>query len=156
MSLETGLVCTMMCDYGMKHGNIKITRLLNTGVLFDLNLYDLHHHTKCKLIGFHVHEKGNLEKGCETLGPHYNPTGALHGNLNDPRVHYGDLGNIIVNKDGTCKQKVVSTMLNIQELLGRSLVVHSKTDDLGKGGDAESLKTGNSGGRICCGVIGYF
>lgn len=44
-------------------------------------------------------------------------------------------------------------------MLGRTIVVHGGTDDLGRAeGDeikkAESKKTGNAGGRVACGVIG--
>lgn len=38
--------------------------------------------------------------------------------------------------------------------MGRAIVVHTGTDDLGLGGNEGSLKNGNSGGRAGCGVIG--
>ena len=38
-------------------------------------------------------------------------------------------------------------------ILGLAVVVHSGKDDLGKGGDTGSLKTGNAGSRVACGII---
>ena len=104
--------------------------------------------------GFHIHEFGDLSKGCESAGGHYNPTGVSHGDLN--RGHVGDLGNIEANDQGVASFTINASRVNLmgeESVVGRSIVVHSGEDDLGKGGDAESLKTGNSGSRVGCGVI---
>ena len=45
-------------------------------------------------------------------------------------------------------------MSQINCIVGRMIIVHADRDDLGKGGNAESLKTGNAGKRVGCGVIG--
>ena len=31
--------------------------------------------------GFHIHEYGDLSRGCESAGAHYNPDGVDHGDL---------------------------------------------------------------------------
>lgn len=38
-------------------------------------------------------------------------------------------------------------------IVGRGLVVHAGEDDLGTGGDAGSMTTGNAGPRLGCGII---
>jgi Cu-Zn family superoxide dismutase len=101
--------------------------------------------------GFHIHEKGDSSNGCESAGPHYNPTDATHGDLQSG--HAGDLGNLTA-KDGEIKTKILAPNLTTSEIIGRTIVLHADPDDLGKGGDAESLKTGNAGARIACAIIG--
>ena len=73
--------------------------------------------------------------------------------------HVGDLGNVnVISDDGTVTAVWEDHLIKIygQEncVLGRSCVVHEKEDDLGRGGDEESKKTGNAGPRLACGEIG--
>ena len=110
------------------------------------------------LHGFHIHEWGNLTNGCVTAGPHYNPHGKTHAGPSDEVRHVGDLGNIEANAEGRAVLDIEDHLINIYgdvaNVVGRSVVVHAGVDDLGKGGNEESLKTGNAGARVGCGVIG--
>ena len=104
--------------------------------------------------GFHIHEFGDLTDGCESAGGHYNPDDVNHGDLDNG--HVGDLGNVTANTDGVADFTIIAKRIDLigeRSVVGRSIVIHSDEDDLGKGGDEESLKTGNAGKRLACGVI---
>jgi len=111
----------------------------------------------------HIHEYGDLRRGCDSLGPHFNPTNTTHGSFlyNMPR-HAGDLiNNLTFDNNGNFKDEYEDSSISLYNyskcILGRSIVIHEGVDDLGLGqGKAreESLKTGNAGKRIACAVIG--
>ena len=50
---------------------------------------------------------------------------------------------------------VIQLKGNKYNIIGHGLIIHEDEDDLGLGGNEESLKTGNAGKRIACAVIGY-
>ena len=104
--------------------------------------------------GFHIHEYGDLSQGCESAGAHYNPDGVEHGDLENG--HVGDLGNVEADSNGIAEFTIKAERIELigeRSVIGRAIVIHENEDDLGKGGDAESLKTGNAGDRLACGVI---
>ena len=101
--------------------------------------------------GFHIHEYGDLSDGCASAGGHYNPDGVDHGNIS--HGHVGDLGNITADQTGTARFQIKAERVQLSDVVGRAIVIHADEDDLGKGGDEESLKTGNAGDRLGCGVI---
>jgi len=107
--------------------------------------------------GFNIHTLGDLANGCASTGPHYNPNNQSHGGPKDAERHVGDLGNILANEDGTARILITDEYISLVgscSIIGRSVVIHAKPDDLGKGENDESLNTGNAGARIACGVIG--
>jgi Cu-Zn family superoxide dismutase len=110
------------------------------------------------LRGFHVHEFGDNTNGCTSAGPHFNPFKKHHGSPEDDDRHVGDLGNITTDGSGNSKgskKDLQVKLIGPNSVIGRTIVVHAGVDDLGKGGHADSLTTGNAGGRNACGVIGF-
>ena len=79
-----------------------------------------------------------------------------HGGPADPYRHVGDLGNIQAGSDGVAKIHEADHLISLtgpNSIIGRGLVIHADKDDFGRGGDKESLRTGNAGERVACGVI---
>jgi len=107
--------------------------------------------------GMHVHAFGDNTNGCTSAGPHFNPFNKEHGAPTDADRHVGDLGNFETDAQGNSKGSVADKFIKLigpESVIGRTVVVHDGTDDLGKGGHPDSKKTGNAGGRPACGVIG--
>ena len=107
---------------------------------------------KNHLHGFHIHETGDLREGCTSCCSHYNPNNDEHGDLYSG--HAGDLGNIKTDKNGHCSISVKTNKFIVDEIIGRSIIIHEDEDDLGLGNFEDSKTTGHSGKRIACSVIG--
>lgn len=108
--------------------------------------------------GFHIHEYGDLTDGCKSACSHFNPFRKQHGGPKSINRHAGDLGNI-VSKNGVAKGTLFDKILSLDLknpacIIGRMVIIHKDQDDLGLGENDESLKTGNAGERVACGVIG--
>merc|ERR1711963_647870 len=109
--------------------------------------------------GFHVHAVGDLGNACKNAGGHFNPQMKQHGkpNMIENR-HVGDLGNIITPLNRLTLVSLFDPVVTLDKeaengITGKAFVVHAGEDDLGMGGDDGSLKTGNAGARLACGII---
>ena len=103
--------------------------------------------------GFHVHEFGDCSASdLASAGGHFNPTNKPHAGPDATERHEGDMGNIDADASGNAKLDYVDHHISLtsdeQSVIGRSVVVHAKADDL------KSQPAGDSGARIACGVIG--
>jgi Cu-Zn family superoxide dismutase len=102
--------------------------------------------------GFHIHESGDLREGCKSCCAHYNPSNTEHSGLDGG--HAGDLGNIKTDDNGNCFMSIKTDKFVVDDILGRSIIIHEDEDDLGLGNASDSKTTGHSGARIACSVIG--
>ena len=103
--------------------------------------------------GFHIHEFGDCSAGDgSSAGGHFNPTDSRHAGPDDAERHVGDMGNVEADASGKATLDYLDHQISLtndrQSVIGRSVVVHAKADDL------KSQPAGDSGARIACGVIG--
>ena len=108
--------------------------------------------------GIHIHEVGECTaQGSEPFQSargHFNPEQRQHGLENPQGPHAGDLPNLVVGQGGagqlssTTRRAALRPGPNsLLDADGSALVIHAGADD------QRTDPSGNSGGRIACGVI---
>jgi Cu-Zn family superoxide dismutase len=104
--------------------------------------------------GAHLHTVGRCDAPDFTsAGPHLNPHGKQHGAQNPLGSHLGDLPNLAAGADGKASLTIplAGTAADVEALLfdadGTAVVIHAGPDDY------RTDPSGNSGGRIACGVL---
>lgn len=115
--------------------------------------------------GFHIHEKGlcdpyDPEGAFLSAGGHYNPEKTSHPN------HAGDMPLLYAHEDGSAYMLTSLDRFDAKQLAqeNRGIIVHANADNYAniperyqsgdtKGPDEETLKAGDAGSRVACGVI---
>ncbi len=117
--------------------------------------------------GFHVHSFGVCEGGSvgfATARGHYNPAATTHGH------HAGDMPSLLVKDDGTAELDFRTKTFTVSDLLdsptGTAVIIHAGPDNFANipvrylqsgslipGPDDETLRTGDAGARVACGVV---
>jgi superoxide dismutase, Cu-Zn family len=113
--------------------------------------------------GFHIHAVGICDPSgtspFASAGGHW----AGEGQPSHPN-HGGDLPSLLVNSDGVGQMREDTARFKLADLLtnkdGSAVIVHAGPDNFANiptryaaTQDADTLRTGDSGGRIACGVI---
>lgn len=136
-------------------GHITLTQVQNGPVVISGSIRNL---PFAGAIGMHFHENSAVPGDCSSVGEHFNPLHSRHGGENDIIRHIGDEGNIHIDPSGVARIAKSDFLISLQHgtvnsVLGRALTIHMRTDDLGKGLNRESGKSGNSGQKIACGTV---
>ena len=100
--------------------------------------------------GIHVHAVGScLGSDFKSAGPHWNPAMKQHGRDNPMGAHNGDLPNIVVGASGSghLDATIPGSLVELIDTDAASVVLHAAADDY------RTDPTGNSGGRVACGVL---
>jgi len=155
---------------GQDAGTVEIVAVREK--LFVIARITLAGQTASSFHGFHIHAVGVCDPDAvdatgarapfSTAGPHLGTAaGQTHAN------HDGDLPSLLVNGDGTATLVAQTDRAMLDEILdadGSAIIVHAGPDNFANiparysaagvpGPDAATLATGDSGGRVACGVV---
>lgn len=114
------------------------------GTIVVLNVQRIPKELENGFLGFHIHQGGACT-GNETdpfadAGMHYNPEDKPHPE------HAGDLPPLLANK-GTAWMAVYTGRFYPEDVIGKTVIIHSKPDDF------RTQPSGDSGEKIACGEI---
>jgi Cu-Zn family superoxide dismutase len=113
----------------------------NGCVLIVARIFGLPRESETGFFGFHIHQgeicSGNDFSG---TGSHYNPAEQAHPE------HAGDLPPLLTCQ-GNAYLSVKTDRFSVNEMIGRTVVIHSDPDDF------HSQPAGNAGKKIACGII---
>lgn len=97
-----------------------------------------------RFFGFHIHSgtscTGNADDPFASALKHYDTQNCEHPS------HSGDLPPLYAN-NGNALSVFLTNRFTVDEVLGRTIIIHDKPDDL------TTQPSGNSGKKIACGVI---
>jgi len=121
--------------------------------------------------GYHIHSVGICDPRATdatgaivpfaSAGPHLNPAATTHGH------HAGDLPLLYVSADGVATALTETDAVTLAQIFdadGAAIIIHALPDNYANiptrysaagvpGPDAATLGTGDSGGRVACGLV---
>ncbi len=124
-------------------GLVKFYQTPYDGVLIEAEFFGLPNivnENSCDFYAMHIHEFGDCTDNFTRTGEHFNPTGRPHP------FHAGDLPPLLGNQ-GYAWTAFYDKRFTIDDILGKSVVIHSNSDDF------RSQPAGASGFKIGCGEI---
>ena len=130
-------------DNPLLHGIAHFYPVSYGGVLVETEVYGLPYENippGSQFYGMHIHEAGDCTLPFDKTGNHYNPDNLLHP------MHAGDLLPLLGNA-GYAYSVFYTDRFEINDIIGRSLIIHSAPDDF------TTQPSGSSGTKIGCGVI---
>lgn len=124
-------------------GLVKFYRTTYGGILVEAEIFGLpniNQQGSSDFYAMHIHEFGDCSDNFENTGSHYNPSTDPHP------YHAGDLLPLMGNQ-GYAWSAFYDKRFTIEEIIGKSVIIHSNRDDF------TTQPSGDSGTKIGCGEI---